>query len=160
MTMNQSTKEAVLQMPRTNHTSDSLTAALLLLRGRLSRKHRWENKGLRLPVQPHLVKADRRQTNDNRTPSCLFRLPPSRGFPSAGLESSTTTVKNEERIEKELPPVLRWIQYGFGSLSFGCFSPNRNNSNSISLAVFRLHRHLNGALFGCHSAEYRIIFYI
>lgn len=38
---------AVLQMPRTNHTTDSLTAALVLSRGSLSRKHRWKNRGNR-----------------------------------------------------------------------------------------------------------------
>lgn len=38
---------AVLQMPRTNHTADSLMAALVLWRGSLSRKHQRKNKGNR-----------------------------------------------------------------------------------------------------------------
>lgn len=35
---------ALLQMPRTNHMAGFLMAALMLLRGSLSRKHHWKNK--------------------------------------------------------------------------------------------------------------------
>ncbi|XP_064897123.1 uncharacterized protein LOC135576353 [Columba livia] len=54
----------------------------------------------------------------------------------------------------------RWIQYGCGSLSFGCFSPNHNNSNSICLAIFRLQRRLNGALCPMESRRRQLLSWI
>lgn len=42
---------ALLQMPRTNHMADFLMAALMLLKGSLSRKHQWKNKSNRQQEQ-------------------------------------------------------------------------------------------------------------